>query len=296
MCFHKVNFELRMYLLEDKVPLSPRLSVEDCRCLAITMNMVLGNYESFPGYRHLNEDERNIFEQSLAGRNPGFFHKPEKTKFKQDPKRPSCRGRVAYYFFKMLHETWVSIIYDEAVQFTKGLVPRVKFVDDSESYAACNTYLLETEHNTVTDEQVCSFCRRCVSSAVFAGSAYGVKGTFGNLTGGYIDVCDNSADTRDLFEEAVAFAQKSMFIVQDRIKDIFNRAPFPEGMDSSRFLHSHCPMVYMFDVGQEIQPLRQDCSLVIAGFSARQYMKHCMQVKKNRHVKLEHKVMEPSGR
>lgn len=264
------EFKLRMYFLDRKmVPSDSKMTESQVLCLAITMNMVLKNFESFECYKGAFPNVQHEFQQGYF-RNFGFFVNANST-LKPDSRRPASTGYVGFLFFRMLHELWVDVSHNGRGGGNGMIVSGVGDIYDPNSRDTCYANLV-MEKNSVTNEEIVDFCAMCATSAFFTATAFGFKNKFPNPPSGYINLQDP--------KEGVVFARKATHHIANSVKDLLNSDDLPDALCGEIFRHDLCPIIYTFDVGQEVKPIAENCSLLSGGFSGKSYMSQCFSVTK----------------
>lgn len=285
-----------MYLLDtEKVPLKNFFNKTDVSCLLITMNIALTKFSHLDYYQKLPLELQQQFKSSFALRNR-LFDRGGVGQWKQTELKGqliSCNRDCAFIFYALLFETWKCINFEAPLvttndhyqyiainQETKNendasdeeyisptvesgsLFPRL--LEYSNTFATHERYL---SHNPekVSNVDIRKFCRAATKNSVFVASSFGQKNCYHHNVGATVDIAEDSTVS--------AFAKLSTSIISETLHHNFNIKPFPDSMKNDIFFsHNDCPVVYGFDIAQEIQPMERNISLLVNGFSAKNYI------------------------
>jgi hypothetical protein len=249
-----------MYFLDcTKVPIGNKFDVVDACCLAITNNMAVTKREMYTFFKEsplqLQEQFKNTFRRQI-----GFQINAE---FKA--KHCSCDGNTAQMYFRLLNEVWKDLYLASLTGNPCNLL-----IHGETAYATNNHYL-PSEVDKVTNDDLFRFSRKCLKTAVFVGNTYGIKNVYRSRPSGVCDICAEG--------EVTEFVLKATQTISSTLHQNFNRRAFPGYIvNDSFFRHDECPVVYGIDVGHEISPINENCSLVPNGFGCRKYLQDALDV------------------
>jgi hypothetical protein len=216
---------------------------------------------SFEWIRDLDARKRHIFGQ-VFDRNLGFHVFTD-----SDPRLCMCNGEDALHFFRLLFETWINIYHASLIGDPNG------FIVHDDDYATCREYL-ESEPESVKNDEIEEFVKRCIKRSVFVASAYGFKNMYPDVPSGYLDIGESN--------QFDAFGTKVASYLARTFTDNFNSGPYPPYFsEDPRFRHDLCPVIFGIDIGQELKSLSQNSSLICSGFSGRKYLDDSLKITKS---------------
>jgi hypothetical protein len=264
-----------MYLLDsERVPKTNVLEYKASVCLAITINMALRKRELMGWYKQLSFQSKGQFQDAFK-RQLGFQIVSE---FRS--KHCSCDGHTAQIYFRLLYDVWTTLYQDSLDAVTRDACPFLLYGDQFET----NNHYLLSEPNKVTNEDIVYFATRCLKTAIFVGTTYGIKNFYKTKPFGVADVCSVGKVT-DFAKKGTRII--SRFFHQNFRTDAYpdyifpDRDPIDNTPDASDFRHDLCPLVYGVDIGHEISPIDENCSLVSNGFGGRKYLQEILKVKRD---------------
>jgi hypothetical protein len=219
----------------------------------------------FNFYSALEIDQKRKF--GLTFEKQLEFHQDRNFKTKHCMADPG----TAIIYYRLLFETWKKL-YRDSLEAIERARDWVDFLEHDGVYATNARYLI-FEPNSVTNDDIIDFARRCMKNSLFVASAYGFK-TFYHVTpSGYNDICEEGA--------VCSFAQKSSHVISQSLHLNFRTTAYPDYILSDRiFRHDQCHVIYGFDIGHEISAIEQNRSLLPNGFCCKRYLKEMLEVTK----------------